>query len=185
MHRNWIAVGVLAFASAGQALAQDSDEQQGAYIGLGIGDFSTNLDELNGASIDFDESESAYKLFGGWRWNQFLAAQFDYLDLGRSDSSFGTQNLEIETSGFVARIEGTLPLSFFELFATAGIMFSSVEANFGGTEVFDESDEDPVYSVGAGVEIAERFVLRLEYEIIDLEVFDDAEAVWFTVAWRL
>ena len=106
------------------------------------------------------------------------------MDLGRSDSSIGTQNFEIETSGFVARIEGTLPLAFFELFATAGIMFSSVEANLGGTEVFDESDEDPVYSVGAGFEIAERLVLRLEYEIIDVEAFDDAEALWFTAAWR-
>jgi OmpA-OmpF porin, OOP family len=184
MHRNWIAVAVLAFVSAGQALAQDSEAQQGPYVGVGIGDFSVEVDELNGANIDFDESESAYKLFGGWRWNQFLAAQFDYLDLGASESRIGTQNLEIDTSGFVVRIEGTLPIAFFELFATAGIMFSSVEANFGGTEVFDESDEDPVYSVGAGVEIAERFVLRLEYEIIDIEAFDDAEAVWFTAAWR-
>ena len=179
MHRNWIAVAVLAFVSAGQALAQDSEAQQGPYVGVGIGDFSSELDELN-----VDESESAYKLFGGWRWNQFFAAQFDYLDLGASDSRIRTQNLEIDTSGFVVRIEGTLPIAFFELFATAGIMFSSVEANLGSTEVLDESDEDPVYSVGAGVEVAERFILRLEYEIIDVEAFDDAEAIWFTAAWR-
>ena len=179
MHRNWIAVAVLAFVSAGQALAQDSEEQQGPYVGVGIGDFSSELDELS-----VDESESAYKLFGGWRWNQFFAAQFDYLDLGASDSRIQNQNLEIDTSGFVVRLEGTLPIAFFELFATAGIMFSSVEANLGSTEVFDESDEDPVYSVGAGVEVAERFILRLEYEIIDVEAFDDAEAIWFTAAWR-
>jgi opacity protein-like surface antigen len=78
-----------------------------------------------------------------------------------------------------------LPLSFFELFATAGLLFSSADATLGGTEVFDESDNDPVYSVGAGFEVAERLILRLEYEIIDIESFDDAEAVWFTVAWRL
>ena len=179
MHRNWIAVAVLAFVSAGQALAQDSEEQQGPYVGVGIGDFSSELDELS-----VDESESAYKLFGGWRWNQFFAAQFDYLDLGASDSRIQNQNLEIDTSGFVVRLEGTLPIAFFELFATAGIMFSSVEANLGSTEVLDESDEDPVYSVGAGVEVAERFILRLEYEIIDVEAFDDAEAIWFTAAWR-
>jgi hypothetical protein len=33
--------------------------------------------------------------------------------------------------------------------------------------------------------VAERLVLRLEYEIIDIETFDDAEAIWFSVAWRL
>jgi OOP family OmpA-OmpF porin len=184
MHRKWIAVAVLVFASAGQVLAQDSDKQQGAYIGVGIGDFASELDQFQGANISFDDDETAYKLFGGWRWNQFLAAQFDYLDLGRSSSSIGTQNLEIDTSGFVARIEGTLPLAFFELFATAGIVFSSVEANLGSTQVFDESDEDPVYSVGFGFEIAERFVVRLEYEVLDIEAFDEADAVWATAAWR-
>ena len=43
MHRNWIAVAVLAFAGAGQALAQeDDDKQDGAFIGVGIGDFSSS-----------------------------------------------------------------------------------------------------------------------------------------------
>jgi OOP family OmpA-OmpF porin len=180
MHNNRIVVAVLAFVSAGQALAQDSDEQQGAYIGGGVGDFGAEIDAIN-----FDESATSYKLFGGWRFNQYLAFQFDYLDLGSPDTSVGLQNLEVETSGYAARIEGTLPLSFFELFATAGLLFSSADATLGGTEVFDESDNDPVYSVGAGFEVAERLILRLEYEIIDIESFDDADAVWFTVAWRL
>jgi OOP family OmpA-OmpF porin len=185
MERNWIAVAVMALAGAGQAAAQDSEEQQGVYVGGGIGDFSSELDQLNGANISFDESDTAYKLFVGYRFNQFFGAQFDYLDLGRSDTAIGLQNLEIETGGYALRLEGTLPLAFFELFATAGLMYSDVEATFGGTEVFDESDSDPVYSVGAGFEIAERIVLRLEYEIIDIETFEDAEAIWFTAAWRL
>ena len=180
MDRNWIAVAVLALASAGQALAQDSEEQQGMYFGAGIGDAATEINQLS-----VDENETAYKLFFGYRFNQFFAFQGDYLDLGRTDSSFSGQNLAVETSGFAARIEGTLPLSFLELFATAGYVFSDVEANLGSTQVFDESDSDPVYSVGAGMEVFERLVLRLEYEIIDIEAFDDSEAIWFTVAWRL
>jgi len=182
MSRIWIAFTVLAFATANQAWAQDDEAQQGFYAGVGIGDFSSQIDDIN--DVEFDEDESAYKVFAGWRFNQFFATQFDYLDLGRSDSTVGLQNLSIDTSGYVVRVEGTLPLAFFELFATAGLMFSDVEATLGNTEVFDESDDDPVYSVGAGFEIAERLVLRLEYEIIDIESYDDAEAVWFTAAWR-
>ncbi len=110
MNRNWIAVAVLAFAGAGQALAQgDDDKQDGAFVGVGIGDYSSDGDISN---VNFDESESVYKLFGGWRWNQFFALQADYYDLGRLDSSSGGTNLQIETSGYVARIEGTLPLAF-------------------------------------------------------------------------
>ena len=185
IQRNWIAVAVLAFAGAGQAVAQDDDEQQGVYVGGGVGDFSVEIDELDSDDIDFDESDTAYKLFVGYRFNQSFVAQFDYLDLGRSDTAVGLQNLEIETGGLAARIEGTLPLAFVELFATAGLMFSDVEASLGNTEILDESESDPVYSVGVGFEIAERVVLRLEYEIIDIETFDDTEAIWFTAAWRL
>lgn len=180
MNRNWAVVAVLAFASAGQARAQDSDEQQGAYIGGGIGDFSSEID-----SVNFDESDTAFKIFGGWRFNQFFAVQVDYLDLGSTDSGVGLQNLSVDTSAYAARVEGTLPFSFVELFATAGMLYSSVDADLGGTEILDESDSDPVYSVGVGFEVAERLVLRLEYEIIDIESFDDAEAFWLTVAWRL
>ena len=189
MNRNWIAVAVLAFAGAGQALAQgDDDKQDGAFVGVGIGDYSSDGDISN---VNFDESESVYKLFGGWRWNQFFALQADYYDLGRLDSSSGGTNLQIETSGYVARIEGTLPLAFFELFATAGIFYSDVDAStHTGTVKLqaNERDTNPVYSVGAGFEIAERFVLRLEYEIIEIAEADnldaDSEAIWLTAAWR-
>ena len=78
MDRNWIAVAVLALAGAGQAVAQDSEEQQGMYVGGGIGDFSSELDQYNGANINFDESNTAYKLFVGYRFNQFFGAQFDF-----------------------------------------------------------------------------------------------------------
>jgi OOP family OmpA-OmpF porin len=187
MERKWIAVTVtvLALAGAGQAVAQDSEEQQGMYVGGGIGDFSSELDNINNANINFDESATAYKLFFGYRFNQFFAVQGDFLDLGQSDTNIGPQNLEIETRGYAVRVEGTLPLAFVELFATAGLVFADVTADFNGNEVFDESNDDPVYSVGIGFEIAERAVLRLEYEIIDIESFDDAEAIWFTAAWRL
>jgi OOP family OmpA-OmpF porin len=180
MNWNWIAASVLAFASAGQALAQDSEEQQGAYIGGAIGESATQVDVYN-----VDESETAYKLFGGYRFNQFFAVQLDYMDLGRTDSSVGTQHLQIDTRGYAARIEGTLPLAFFELYATAGLIFSSVDGDLNGTEIFSSSDSDPVYGVGAGLEGAERLVLRLEYEIMDIDALDDADAIWFSVAWRL
>jgi OOP family OmpA-OmpF porin len=185
MDRSSIAVAVLSCAVAGHAVAQQEEEQQGVYVGAGLGDFSVQIDELDGDDIDFDDGDTAYKLFVGYRFNQFFGVQLDYLDLGRSDSAVGLQNLEIETGGFAARLEGTLPLAFMEIFATAGMVYSDVEASFGGTQFFDESDSDPVYSVGIGFEIAERAVLRLEYEIIDIETFDDAEAIWFTAAWRL
>ena len=180
-----IAVAIVALAGTGPAMAQDPEEQEGVYVGGGVGDFSVEIDEFDSDDINFDDSDTVYKLFVGYRFNQFFGAQGDFYDLGSSDSRVGAQNLDIATGGYALRLEGTLPLAFFELFATAGLFYSDVEATLGSTEIFDESDSDPVYSVGAGFEIAERVVLRLEYEIIDIDTFDDTEAIWFTAAWRL
>jgi OOP family OmpA-OmpF porin len=181
-----IAVAVVALAGTGPAMAQDPEEQEGVYVGGGVGDFSVEIDDFDGDDINFDDSDTVYKAFVGYRFNQFFGAQFDYYDLGSSDSPINNlQTLELETAGWAVRVEGTLPLAFFELFATAGLMYSDVEASIGGQEVYDDTDSDPVYSVGAGFEIAERVVLRLEYEIIDIDTFDDTEAIWFTAAWRL
>ena len=87
---------LMALAGAGQAVAQDPEEQEGVYVGGGIGDFSMEIDEFDADDINFDESDTAYKLFVGYRFNQFFGAQFDYLDLGGSDS--GTTACNASTS---------------------------------------------------------------------------------------
>ena len=99
MNTNWIAVAALALAGAGQAVAQDPEEQEGVYVGGGIGDFSMEIDDFDADDIDFDESDSVYKLFVGYRFNQFFGAQFDYLDLGGSESGTGQQRFDpVESS---------------------------------------------------------------------------------------
>jgi hypothetical protein len=53
------------------------------YLGVGYGDFAVEIDDLDGvvdAVEDFDEDDSAMKLFVGWRLTQFLSFQGDYYD---------------------------------------------------------------------------------------------------------
>ena len=46
------------------------------------------------------------------------------------------------------------------------------------------SDEDLVYGFGAGVTFFEHLHARLEYEKIDADALDDADAIWLSGAWR-
>ena len=169
------------------AFAQ-SDNTEGFYIGAGFGDFSAEIDDIDDvddAIADFDEDDSASKYFAGYRFNQFFSVQGDMYDLGNLSTTFKGQPLSSETEAYGASIVGTLPIAFIELFARAGLIFYDVEVTtVNASDRIDESDEDVVYSAGIGFTFVERFNLQLEYEILDISEFDDADAWWLNASWR-
>ena len=187
---------VLLVAMAGPALAQDDDNRagrnlEGFYLGGGVGDFSAavdeidNLDDVDDVGIDFSDGDNATKLFGGWAFNRFFAVQADFVNFGESSgfvspSVTGTSDVQ----GIAPSIVGTLPIGPIELFARAGMMFYEVDLNLGGGRLIDESGEDLVWSAGIGIDVLDRLNLRLEYEEIDIEELDEADAIWLTAAWK-
>ena len=183
---------------AGPAFAQQTEDDQrtgknveGLYIGGGIGDFSSSIDEVNNldqiddAGIDFTDGDNATKLFAGWNFNRYFAVQGDYVDFGDqsgavSPSVSGTSNVK----GFAPSLVGTLPIGPVELFGRVGMMFYNVDVNLNGGQLIDDSANDMVWSAGVGIDIADRLNLRLEYEQIDIPRFDQANAVWLNAAWK-
>ncbi|MBN1239487.1 MAG: porin family protein [Gammaproteobacteria bacterium] len=181
MSRIWLVAGVIFAVAAAEARA---DENEGLYLGAGLGDFSTEIDSVEDVDIDFDEDSDATRFFAGWRFNPFLALQLDYLDFGDSRANFAGLEVRADSTGIAPSIVGTLPLGPVELFARGGMLFYDVEIDADGASFIDESGEDLVYSAGVGLTVLERLALRAEYEIIEIDEFDDAEAVWLTAAWR-
>ncbi len=114
MYKTWTAAGAALLLAAGPALAQDDDNNtDGFYIGAGLGEFSTEIDEISDVDdvdIDFDTDEDATKIFAGWRFNRFFAAQLDQYDF--SDSNIAVNSLPLTQSldGTAASVVGTLPL---------------------------------------------------------------------------
>jgi hypothetical protein len=173
-----VAAGVLAVVS-GPALAQDGENSEGFYLGYGLGEFSSDVDLATVDDVDLD-SDDAQKIFGGWRFNRWLAVNLDYTDFG---DSRGALNVSADTEGLTPGVIGTLPLGPIELYGKIGVMFYDVTIDAGGPLV-DSSGEDAVLGFGIGATFFERFNLRGEYERVDLDRLDDAEAVWLTASWR-
>jgi hypothetical protein len=186
-----LALATLSLALAsGPALAQDG----GFYLGAGVGQFNLEVDELDDVDLGdtFDGDDTSMKLFGGWRFNPYIAVELAYIDYGAPDEDFDlgggdVVNLEAEITGFEPSVVATLPLGIFELFAKVGYVFYDFEitASFDGeSESVDDSDEDLTYGVGAGVVLGDHFNARLSYEIVDVADTEDANAIWLTGAWR-
>lgn len=169
------------------ALAQ-GDNAEGFYLGAGLGDFSTDIDELDDVDdvdLEFDSDESARKLFGGWRFNRFFAVQLDVVDYERSvDARNALDVVATQSEGIAPSMVGTLPLGPVELFARAGILWYDLEIERDDTALVDDSDRDPVFGAGIGVTLADRVSLQAEYEVVEIDQLDDSHAVWLTAAWR-
>jgi len=121
-----------------------------AYIGINAGTNQTAYDNV-GSSI-------GYGVFGGYSFNEFVAAELSYVSLSDADITGSTSKL----SGSVVALAavGSLPLGRdFSLTGKAGYASSSVSS--GGTS---SSKADLTFGIGAQYNIGKKFGVRLNYD---------------------
>lgn len=152
-------------ALLGMPAAVIAGADSGFYIGAGVGDA-----QIENTDAGFDESDSAYKLFGGYNIGFIplvdFAVEASYVDFGKPTTSGSS----IEVTGFNAY--GLAGLSFgpFGIFAKAGALSWDEDSTFG-TASSSDSGTDPAYGVGARLAIGS-FAVRAEYEVYDLDNTD-------------
>jgi OmpA-OmpF porin, OOP family len=144
----WIAAAAAAVGMVltGPALAQmQSDlqsEQRGLYLGGGLG--------LN------DDTETAWRLFGGYRAHRNLAVELGYIDLGETTIAGRPANTEAwELVGL-----GILPLNQqFSLYGKLGGYRG--EARGGG---ITETRNDLTFGFGGQYDVSRNLGVRLEWQ---------------------
>lgn len=173
-------LGLSAFAALAltAAMAAHADVQPGFYMGAGAG--ATKLDDDSFGDIDLDDSDTGFKVFGGYSFNQNFAVEASYFDFGEASGSFedfvGTVNFDVGISGFNASVVGTLPVGdMFSLYGRLGYASYDVDAHATiigvGSGDASESDSDMTYGVGGELSFGQ-FGMRLEYEAINLDQGD-------------
>jgi OOP family OmpA-OmpF porin len=198
MHRKHAIIAALAASIAIPAAAQQAPQW---YVGFSLGKSKTADDIVdqressivNGSASGstFDDSDGAFKAFGGWQFNDFFALEAYYADLGQthlvtntiSDSAGlpGTFDMKRRVDGF--GLDGLVRANFaqgFSVFARGGAFASRVRANatVSGSLIFVDSPNatsksDTVsktvahYGVGGEWAFQPNTALRLEYERFD------------------
>jgi opacity protein-like surface antigen len=186
------ALAALAVAAAAPA-AFAQDEDAGWYLGGGVGQFNAQIDDVD--EVDetvegWDEDDTAYKFFLGYRLNSFLSLELDYINLGEpSGAVVPGFNVDAAVDGFAPYVVGTIPIGdWFEIYGRLGYYFYDatvgIENEIDDRVEFDEESEDLVYGAGIGAKIGERLNIRFEYEKFDLQGVDDADSLWLTAAWK-
>jgi hypothetical protein len=166
---------ILAVAAALFLLVTTPAFAGGIYIGGGVGSATIEDSASNPGGTAFDESDSAFKIFGGYRFDWLpivsLSGEVGFRDLGKPNAGA----VEYKVDGFDYAAQAGVGLGPVEVFARLGGMQYDLDKTIGGTKTsFDGSA--PVYGVGA------RFTLfgiglRAEYETIDIDELDNVEMI--------
>ena len=182
------------------ALASDLSAQEnptGFYVGGGFGRFNLDIDNLDeaGDAVEriVESDDNAWKIFGGYRVNPYLAVEAAYVDLGRPSDRFETSgsdgNYRVDIAGFSPSVLGIIPVGPVELFGKLGYYFYDVDVRVdlddpGPAVSSSHSDSNFTYGGGVGITLAERLNLRVEYEVLDLDRAPNSDALWLSGAFR-
>lgn len=162
-------VAVMSFAQA---------QESNWYIGASAG--QTKVDSgitTTSAAESLDEKDTGYKVFGGYQYNQYLAAELYYADLGSVTYSNGTTtSIESDVKSYGIAGVVSYPLhKHIEPFVKAGIQHwkgkvTGTALNQSFNVVGDGNKA--LYGVGVNFPITEYFSFRTEYEVIKLDEED-------------
>ena len=173
----------LALMAAPFAMAQDAGWYGGANIGrtqasIDDGRISNDLLDsgLTTTSIEDNDRDRGYKLFGGYQYNKNFAVEAGYFDLGRfgfaaNTAPTGTLSGDIKVRGLNLDAVGILPITEkFSAFGRIGVAYAHTDGSFAGTGAVNVLDPNPSardtnLKVGLGVQYAMTEALSLRAEI--------------------
>jgi OmpA-OmpF porin, OOP family len=153
----------LGVAFAGVALAQEP----AWYVGGAIGQ-SKDQDYCDGAAafgVSCDDSDGAFKLFGGYRMNRNFAIEGGFAFLGTVTASVPGLVEEFETTAFDVTAMGILPIGAqFSVHGKIGLYMASTEGKATGFASETERNGGLTFGAGAGLDFSRNFGVRVEWQ---------------------
>ena len=132
------------------------------YLGVGIGQGHAHISgpDVEGASSQVDDKDTAYTLRLGYRITPYVAAEVGYYDLGRYGfRTTGLSDLDVSSRARSAGVSlvGTVPINAFDLYGRAGYARTETKSSVGTSAILGEGDSasgkhkenEAIYGLGA------------------------------------
>lgn len=150
-----VALAALVMSASTPVLAQ------GGYAGLGIGQSTVqDVDTIDfgpGVSTSVDDTDTSFKVFGGYRFNKNFAAEAAYERLGkvsvRYDDGVDWVKMEAEATAITFTALGFMPINeALSVFGRFGFAMADVDVDasnsLGDSASTSGSSTSPVFGVG-------------------------------------
>jgi OmpA-OmpF porin, OOP family len=162
-------IAVLGFTvAAGFALPAGAQMgMSNVYVGATIGQSKAKdaCNDLAGTGISCDDTDTAWKIFGGYQLNRNFAAELGYINLGKATASALGLTEDIKSTAWDLSLIGSYPLmDRLSIFGRLGVYFADVkdESNFGFSA--SHSNNDLTYGFGVRYDVTQHFGLRGEWQ---------------------
>jgi OOP family OmpA-OmpF porin len=170
MHGLSAAVLILGLAAIPQ-MAQAEGWYGGASLGQSKAkDITCDLD----ITCSSDDTDTGWKIYGGYQFNPNGAIEFGYVDLGKAklngtDSFLGATSADWETSGFTVALAGFIPVSQnFAFMGKVGLFNWDLDVNVSSSVFGSGSDTssgtDLTYGLGLKFDMSKTTGVRVEWE---------------------
>jgi OOP family OmpA-OmpF porin len=164
-----LCLGILIVAS-GTVLAQAGPYLAGALGQSTLKEWCDTGGSTTATLAACEDTDTGWKLLGGYRFNRYLAAEASYIDWREVTATVrsGTQTVGVKASqhSYGLAAVGTLPIGErFELFGKAGFLKTEQEST--STRTVKRDDTEFHYGVGAKFAFTRNWAARGEWEKTD------------------
>ena len=168
------ALGMIALLAAGPAAAQAGNER-GMYIGGSVG-YSAYQSACENLLVPCDDDTAVGKIFVGYRWSKYWAAELGAGYLGKAKGSgdiagVGSGSFEQESYGGDLSALGSIPIAGgLSVFGRLGVYMARTTVDQQGTFFATQNDAKTQsgFTYGAGVGLQLGFVgVRAEWQRYD------------------
>jgi len=140
-------------------------EETGPYAGISVGQTEVDYEGVSGTSI-VEDSDTGFKIFGGYNVNKHFAVELTYHDLGNNEVTIGSATADIDLSAISIAAIGKLPVNEqFTAFGKLGYADLDAEMNTNTTTT-SVSETDLLYGLGVQYKL-DQIELRAEWEVIN------------------
>jgi len=143
------------------SMAQGNPADAGFYIGGHFG--QSDIKEL-------DETDTSFKIIGGYQFNRNIAAEIGYIDFGSVSISGPGGTATFKSKAFELVGVASLPVANnFSIYGKFGFYRADSDVNFnipalGGTGAASESNTDVTYGVGVRYDFSRNLGVRGEWQ---------------------
>jgi OmpA-OmpF porin, OOP family len=163
-------LGAAAITAPTLSVAQQPQER-GGYLGIS-GGRADYKNACEGLTIPCDESDTAWRFFGGYQFSRNLALEFGYADLGAAGASgvLGPTPAQARVEVKAWDLSGVLAFPVtpqFAFFGKLGVYHADTEgsANVGGLAVSTSDKNSGItYGIGAQYDLMRNLGLRVEFQ---------------------
>jgi OOP family OmpA-OmpF porin len=159
-------VTVLGLASTVLALpAAAQMSMSSAYIGGGLGQskFKDGCSGLSGLGVSCDDSDTSFKIFGGYQFNRYIAAELGYNDLGKAKVTGPGGTDEFKATAWELSAVGSWPvMDQLAVFGRLGAYYG--EGKISGPDNGEKKTTNLTFGAGAQYDFTRNFGVRIEWQ---------------------